>query len=132
MKEAAHRHFDAARSLDGSSKRAAAAYLFGLAAECAVKAVLETTGLRPRFSERKTDPYYAHFPELRGLLGDAMAGRSASRLAPFAESAFMAEWDIRVRYAPTSELVGEGGRTRRYERWKADAQNAMNALTEHG
>jgi hypothetical protein len=82
MKDAAHRHHDAANKLHDENKRAAAAYLYGLAAECAVKALLEKQGVRPQADARKSDPYYAHFPELRAsskTLSAAAGQRSLTR-----------------------------------------------------
>ena len=129
VEQAAHRHHDAAKSLDSASKRAAAAYLFGLTAECAVKSTLEKLKVRPK-EPRKTDPYYAHFPELRNLLSDALQGRMGKVLAPFTTNDFLRDWDIAIRYAPSDEIVGSGPSDKRYERWKTDANTAIKAMEE--
>lgn len=130
MKDAAHRHHDAANKLHEENKRAAAAYLYGLAAECAVKALLEKQRVRPRANDRKSDPYYAHFPELRPLLEDTLSGRGATLFKPFLKD-FMNEWEITLRYAPNSEIVGDGeGRKKRYDRWKSDANTAIAKMQE--
>jgi hypothetical protein len=129
MKDAAHRHHDAANKLHDENKRAAAAYLYGLAAECAVKALLEKQGVRPQADARKSDPYYAHFPELRALLEDTVRGRGAALFNPFLRASFMNEWDITLRYAPNREIIGdEDGRVRRYDRWKTDANTAISQM----
>lgn len=130
MKQAAHRHFDAATTLDAGKKRPAAAYLYGLAAECAVKSLLKVQGVKTK-PEQKDDPYYAHFPKLRALLSDAMQGRGAAMLEPFTKSTFLSDWDIVVRYATTGELVGTTALDKRYGRWQADAQSAINTMGEY-
>ncbi len=129
MQQAAHRHHDAALTLDKTSKRPAAAYLFGLAAECAVKALLEAAKVPQNVNSRDDNPYFAHFPKLRDLLIDAIHGRGGGRLAPFAKDDFMTEWDITVRYAHTEEIVGKvDGREKRYDRWKENARAAIAAM----
>jgi hypothetical protein len=130
VREAANRHDTAARTLDEKNQRAGAAYLFGLAAECAVKAILERCGVRP-VQPRREDPFFAHFPELKKLLEDRVEGRGATALKPFVTKDFMADWDIVLRYAPKSEIVGSAAYDRRYERWKEDAQRALNTMGEY-
>jgi len=131
-KQAAHRHHEAAKTLDqqAAPQRAAAAYLFGLAAECAVKAMLEASGLRPSDGSGRSDPYWAHFPELKRLLADRLEGRNAAQLARFTNDAFLSEWAIGIRYAPNAEVLEGQAREKRYERWKRDADTAIQAMQE--
>lgn len=129
MKQAANRHLAAANTLDEGGKRPVAAYLYGLAAECAVKALLKA--LKTPEPRDKTGPYYAHFPELRGLLADAIQGRGAHVLEPFTKNSFLSDWDIVVRYAKTDEIVGESdGRDARYRRWQDNAKVAVSTMEE--
>jgi len=74
---AARRHLHAADALfDTTPHKAVAGYLYGIAAECAVKALLDQAGQRPLApSERRDDPLYAQFPELRTLVRDFSQGR---------------------------------------------------------
>lgn len=129
MKQAANRHLAAANTLHEGRKRPVAAYLYGLAAECAVKALLKA--LKTPEPRDKTGPYYAHFPELRGLLDDAIQGRGAHVLEPFTKNSFLSDWDIVVRYAKSDELVGsEQGRDARYDKWKKAANLAVAKMGE--
>ena len=72
MPAAAHRHLDAGTKLEKNGRRDVAGYLFGLAAECAVKA------MAARIPAARCDEiFYAHFPELRTLVRDKAQGHGA-------------------------------------------------------
>lgn len=129
MTQAANRQLDAANALDGNQKQPVAAYLYGLAAECAVKAMLKRLGVQE--PKERTGPYYAHYPDLRGELLPELTGRGASVLEPFTKDGFLQDWDIVVRYARSDELVGSlHGRDARYLRWKKDAKQAVSKMQE--
>ena len=118
MPAAAHRHLDAGNKLidPKNGRRDVAGYLFGLAAECAVKAMAS------RIPEtRREDVLYAHFPTLRTLVRDALKGRRSSPLRSLmAHDSFMTEWEIDVRYARGSDVT-----TKKVEDWQAQAKRAV-------
>jgi hypothetical protein len=99
-----------------SGQRHVAAYLFGLAAECALKAMAQNIP-----EARRDDVFYAHFPALRTLLLDVLTGRRAQLLRRLVEPPdFMNEWAIGIRYAPTEEV-----RNKPVERWAEQAARAV-------
>lgn len=66
MRRAAFRHLQAAEMLANTDRRDVAGYLFGIAAECALKHMMASSGMRPLpESQRRDDPFYAHFEELK-------------------------------------------------------------------
>lgn len=99
---AARRHLDAAEQLASGRRIDVAGYLFGIAAECAVKEMAR------ELPDGRTDAiFYGHFPELRTLLLDALQGRKAQPLRRLLEhGSFMNQWDIRMRYASGDEVKG--------------------------
>src|SRR5713101_2402491 len=77
----------------------AAGYHFGFAAECALKTVLYKHNI-PRGDDRRDDPYWAHFPELRTLLIRDGRGRLSQKLySLISRGSFMQDWDTDIRYA---------------------------------
>lgn len=83
-----------------------AGYLFGIAAECAIKAMMLDIGVRPmKKSQRRDDPFYAHFPELRTMLRSMQLGRNARPLMGFIENdSFMNNWSTEMRYSSAQEI----------------------------
>ncbi len=126
-----HRHLEAANHLNAPDERPVradvAGYLYGIAAECALKEIMRQSGILPlATAERRDDPYYAHFPELKTLLRDRLQGRRAGDLRKYAEDGrLMAEWDTSMRYAPGKEI------TRHVARWKEQAE-ALRQAMENG
>jgi hypothetical protein len=103
MAAAARRHLVAANELSPRSS-GVAGYLFGIAAECATKAMMYEAGI-PRVEDRREDPYFAHFPELKTMLRDKVQGRRATSLAKFVMSdSFMSNWDTKMRYCDGQEI----------------------------
>ncbi len=102
-----------------------AGYLYGLAAECALKQIMRYSGLRPLpLEQRRDDPFYAHFPELKTLLRDHSHGRRAGDLRKYAEDGqLMNEWDTSMRYAPGNEIL-----PRHVARWKQQAEALRQAM----
>src|ERR1700694_1375541 len=96
MRAAAHRHLEAGDTLKGTNRKDVAGYLFGLAAECALKQMMIASGMRPLVeANRRDDPFYAHFEELKTLLRDNAYGRLVTELRRYAEkTAFMQFWDV--------------------------------------
>lgn len=77
-------NFFAAEAIRTGAHRGVAGYLYGIAAECAVKAMMEASG--PRLN----DAFYKHFPELRTILRTALRGQHGKTLARFvADDSFM-------------------------------------------
>jgi hypothetical protein len=129
MRNAARRHLKAAQVLyerDGPGEqpgcKAVAGYLFGLAGELAVKEIMRDSGvLRP--AERHDDPFFAHFPGLKTMLSTAQ-GRRAGELRAFSEDPRLFQnWDISMRYAPSSEINAKW-----VETWKTSAERLVERM----
>lgn len=119
LPRAARRTLDAAERLDRPARADVAGYLYGLAAECAVKHM--STQIP---SARGDDVFYAHFPELRTLLRDRLQGRNAKILLRYIEDdAFMNNWHVSMRYCSGSEI-----RRRWVESWARQARDVVNAM----
>lgn len=119
MPAAAHRHLDAGTKLEKNGRRDVAGYLFGLAAECAVKA------MAARIPAARCDEiFYAHFPELRTLVRDKAQGHGAQPLRRLLEhDSFMNGWHVKVRYARSSDLTRVP-----VEDWREQAARAVNLM----
>jgi hypothetical protein len=80
------------------------------------------SGMRPRKSEeRRSDPFYAHFPHLKTLLLATMSGRRQGELRRLAENdSLFNEWATDMRYAPTADVTAQ-----RVTRWKASAETLV-------
>jgi hypothetical protein len=81
LPEAAYRNLQAADTLDSGHRRDVAGYLYGIAAECAVKQMIKAVSLPPENDRNAI--FYAHFPELRTLIRDALKGRGSKPLSVF-------------------------------------------------
>src|SRR5262245_47582883 len=116
---AARRHLDAAEKLVTQRRADVAGYLYGIAAECAVKAMVQEVP-----ALRQHDILFAHFPELRTLLRDALQGRMAKPLAIFInDDAFMNNWNIRMRYTDGRQVRSEWITT-----WTEHARRIVNTM----
>jgi hypothetical protein len=131
LENAARRHLQAAENLYAAAGpgaqpgcKAVSGYLFGLAGELAVKQIMRESGLRPLpTSQRRDDPFYAHFPELKRLLQDQAEGRRAAVLLRVAKSNDFREWDTNMRYAPTQDVKAP-----LVDAWRAEAQNFVDQM----
>jgi hypothetical protein len=105
-----------------------ASYLFGLAGELAIKAMMRDSGMRPLPSEyRHHDPFYAHFPALKTRLLDAASGRRAGELRKIAAvQGLFQNWDTDMRYAPTDDVQPAWT-----ESWRASAQDLLIRMEQH-
>ena len=111
---AARRYIEAADALVEGRRSDVAGYLYGIATECAIKAMMLDAGMRPS-ANRQDDPFYAHFPELRTMLRDEQLGRKGSTLQRYINNdSFMHHWNTRMRYCKGSEIK---------ERWVTDWRN---------
>ncbi|MDL5598903.1 hypothetical protein QS468_39775 [Bacillus subtilis] len=106
----ARRHLTAARELHAitdSGKQpgcnAVAGYLFGLAGELAVKAIMLDSGMRP--SRTPGDAFFQHFPAIKAVLKDQIHGRRAGELRQIAEdNALFDTWHTNMRYSSTNNI----------------------------
>jgi hypothetical protein len=122
---AARRHLLAAEELDAGTRHDVAGYLYGIAAECAIKAMMLDAGLRP-VSRHKTadDPFFAHFPDLRTMLRDHLKGRNCSPLAVYiSNDRFMNNWSTRMRYSHGREVKIDWVKA-----WAKQARQAVGAI----
>ncbi|WP_437528564.1 hypothetical protein WME79_45875 [Sorangium sp. So ce726] len=123
------RHLEAANLLNRPEPRSArpdvAGYLYGIAAECALKEMMRDSGMRQLPpNQRRDDPFYAHFPELKTLLRDCARGRRSGELRKYAEDGqLMQDWDTTMRYAPGKEIL-----PRHVERWREQAERLRQAM----
>lgn len=104
-----------------------AGYLYGIAAECAIKEAMLRSGMRtlPK-DERQDDPFYAHFESLKTLLRDSAQGRLKGPLRKVAEnSAFMQYWDTSMRYSD-----GKAIPIAWINKWRDQAQFALALMDD--
>jgi hypothetical protein len=131
VENAARRHFMAAETLHAATGagtqpgcKAVAGYLFGLAGELAVKQMMRESGIQPLpDAQRRHDPFYAHFPDLKNLLLDHLSGRRAGPLLRVARSNSFRNWDTKMRYAPTKDVPES-----RVDEWRADAKELVDQM----
>lgn len=125
MRAAAYRHLLAAQSLDAGHRRDVAAYLFGIAAECAVKMMMLDSGMRPTTSaDRRNDPFFAHFEGLKTLLRDTARGRRAAELIKIAnDPRFMQSWDTSMRYSDGKSITPQLS-----DRYREDANKVVAVM----
>lgn len=125
MQKAAHRHFQAAEHLSATHRKDVAGYLYGIAAECAIKEIMRKSGMRPlAFTERRNDPFYAHFETLKTLLRDTASGRLGTELRHYSEnSTFMQYWDTSMRYSDGKDI-----RTNSVDSWQKDAEQVIATM----
>ena len=118
MPTAARRHLLAGDRLYVTDRKDVAGYLYGLAAECALKALMSASSMRPLAEQdRRDDPFYAHFGDLRTLVSSNITGRLSAQVRRFVERAnFMQFWDIRMRYSNGRDIRPEW-----VDRWKEQA-----------
>ncbi|HXH43808.1 MAG TPA: hypothetical protein VNK51_08180 [Bradyrhizobium sp.] len=125
MRKAAHRHLAAAEVLFGENRKDVAGYLYGIAAECALKHLMNLSGMRPLPDhKRRDDPFFAHFEELKTLLRNSASGRRSGELRKYAErSSFMQQWDVTMRYSHGRDIRPEW-----VDRWRSDAKDVVGAM----
>lgn len=127
MPAAAQRHLAAANILNTNEGRPdVAGYLYGIAAECAIKAMMLDARLWPvpDPANRAGSPYYAHFPELRTLLRDSLQGRRGTPLITFVNrDSFFNNWSTNMRYAKGSSVNPQW-----INAWSQQAKDAVGAI----
>jgi len=126
MAAAARRHLQAADILceDPGHRKDVAGYLYGIAAECAIKQMVIPLPLP--VPQSKDAIFYAHFPELRTLIRDVLQGRNRNvrPLSLFVfNNSFMNNWHISMRYADARQI-----RVDWVNAWKQQAKDAVGAM----
>jgi hypothetical protein len=130
----ARRHFGSAQALYAHNAagaqpgaKAVAGYLYGLAGELAVKQMMTQSGMRPLpEGQRREDPFYKHFPDLKSFLLTSASGRRSGELLTIARTAqLFQEWSTDMRYAPTPEIP-----VRNVDGWKAHAKQLIDKMEE--
>ena len=131
LRVAAHRHLKAAQVLHDHSGPgsqpgciAVAGYIFGIAGELALKEMMRDSGIKPLESaQRRDDPFFAHFPQLKTMLATAH-GRRAGELRIFSENPQLFQyWDISMRYAPTVEVQAAW-----VAKWRVSAKQLIDKM----
>lgn len=122
MPEAARRNLQAAEQLDAGPRRDVAGYLYGIAAECAIKEMIKAVSVPTEHGKKAI--LYAHFPKLRTLLRDAFDRR---RVRPvwtiIMNHRFMHDWDVAMRYADARQIPDEW-----VDDWKQQAKDIVGAM----
>jgi len=135
MRVSAHRHFRAASVLyekvgagDQPGCKAVAGYLFGLAGELALKELMCKSRMTPLSeTQRRDDPFFAHFPALKTMLKMA-TGRRSSELRNIAENPRLFQhWDTGMRYAPTEDI-----RMTWVDEWKESSSRLLKSHPPRG
>jgi hypothetical protein len=123
MTKASHRNWAAAERLRNAEApdRTTAGYLYGIAAECAIKALYRSISWT---TDSRDGPVYAHFPQLKNKLRDSISGRGAAQLARFADQHYMDGWAIDIRYSD-----GRRPDAATLERWRSHAEQARTELS---
>jgi hypothetical protein len=124
LPEAARRNLQAAEALDKGPRRDVAGYLYGIAAECAVKHMAIPLQIPPEHDKKAI--LYEHFPELRTRLRDALQGRGRRTQTLWrliANDAFMNNWHVKMRYADARQISSQW-----VNAWKQQAQDAINSM----
>lgn len=109
FRDAAERHWEDAGHLLGDARFANADHLFGLSAECALKAVMEGLGMKLKNNGKPEDPYAVHINKLwnefitfaHARKGAHYAARTSGTSNPFDN------WDISQRYQHRSIITSE-------------------------
>lgn len=108
FRDAAKRHWDDAGHLTIDSRHPNADHLFGIAAECALKAVMGALGMRRRPSGDPDEARHrVHIDRLWDEFRTFASGRSAAHyvtLLPAGRNPFH-NWDASQRYSNRSQFV---------------------------
>lgn len=125
MPAAARRHLQAADTLAAGHRRDVAGYLYGIAAECAVKAMMIDAGFRPSTdAHRREDPFFAHFPQLRTMLRDARQLRRGTPMHRYVQDdRFLNQWSTRMRYSHGKDIASAW-----IDSWAEQAREAVASI----
>lgn len=121
--KAALRHLAAAEFLNHKSpqgRRDIAGYLYGIAAECALKEMMRRHGI----PVDKDSGFYEHFPNIkRAILHDARSRGNAQLHRYASDGKLMREWDVKMRYAPEADVLGKP-----IDEWAESARKLKNDM----
>lgn len=125
LPNAARRHLSAAELIVETERRDVAGYLYGIAAECAVKTMMLQAGIKELPSaRRRDDPFYMHYPQIQSVLLDTLKGRaSTSLLQIVGNKKFLEGWSTDMRYAPAQEV-----KAARIANWRKNANQAVGLI----
>jgi hypothetical protein len=100
FRDASERHWDDAGHLFTNARLANADHLFGLAAECAMKAVMRGLGMTLRPNDRPEDPYAVHINLLWDQFITFAHGRGGAHYANMLSGGRnpFDDWHVRQRY----------------------------------
>ncbi len=100
FQDASDRHFEDAELLLAQTREANADHLFGLSAECSVKAVMLALGMAVNADGAPADRgHKVHMPELWAAFQSFAEGRLASRyLEPLDKANPFSDWEVDQRY----------------------------------
>lgn len=135
--ESARRHFQDANALLGSSRQANAGHLFGVAAECGIKALLvasrvpvDDEGSIDRLPNVRGKGFKEHMPNLAQALKDLMGNipdsrRATTYLSTLHDLEQFSDWRVEHRYwrdsvLPLGSIVG----------WQSAAVEVMTVLDQ--
>ncbi len=128
LRNAAIRHFVSAEKLKEENRPdrqyiSVAGYLYGWAAECALKEIMRKSGMVPPL-KGKEHPFWAHFPVLKTMLRDSCQGRRAGELKRYAmDDRLMQNWDTAMRYSSSKDIPEQD-----IERWREGANQLVKAM----
>ena len=132
LANAARRHLEAANILGAEAlprgRPDVAAYLYGVAGECALKELMRLSGMKPMDpTDKKADPFFLHFPELKAALRDTARGRRHARLLVHAQNSDLFNgWDVKMRYAPSADVMKQPRDT-----WATQAKQLVEEMGGH-
>lgn len=133
--KAAMRHKRCAEKLCHTKEHGEASYLIGLAAECALKAHLQSSGFQlvrqQRLKGKKKvtagpDPLYLHFPDLGPELLAQGEGILAGRMLEIVgRKTFLQGWSVKMRYKdqPSAPYM-----KRQYDKWLAQTNEVFDEV----
>jgi hypothetical protein len=125
LPNSARRHFSAAELLVATDRNDVAGYLYGIAAECAVKAMMLQAGIKPlAATHRREDPFFLHYPQLQSALRDRLRGRVSTPLLQVVNNKeFLDHWTTDMRYAPSKEVKASW-----VTKWQAQARQTVDSI----
>ena len=125
LRAAAYRHFEAGEALLEAHRTNVAGYLFGWAAECALKHLMIASGMRmPPSNPRDGNAFYAHFEALKTALSDQASGRLKILLRRFADDPrLMQHWATTMRYSHGKDID-----PRWVESWRQSARQLVSVM----
>ena len=109
FRDASERHFGDGELLLAEERLANADHLFGMSAECSIKAIMEALGMKTSSAGAPRDiGHRVHMPELWAAFQSFASGRLASRyVEPLDKQNPFVDWKVDQRYWKQSS-IGRG------------------------